>query len=220
MEHITQNAYHSTPRDYDKDPIVIKDLSRKWSLFLFLFSMFIMYLIALTYPNSHFTQTNLMISISIFVLPVLYKSLSQLNQKSEITITSTKIIRSWGDYTKELTWSSNQSVKKSFIDFFDKQQADASWQRYIGAVFNIFIEHPLSIIGKIILHLFYNGLSGYKFFDTLVIRDGEEMIAILITNNKDFKLINEFFITKGINIDELPVFYSPFYLSLESVEKK
>ena len=73
MEQVTQNTNLFTPRDYDKDPIVIKDDTRKLSLFLFIFSMFIMYLAGLMYTNSHFTQTNLIISISIFIGFSLYR---------------------------------------------------------------------------------------------------------------------------------------------------
>lgn len=210
---------NAQPRDYDKDPIVIKDVSRKWSLFLFMFSMFCLYIVVLTIPDTQFTQTNLIISVSIFVLPVLYKSLPLINEKNEIILSGNQIIRQWGESTKKITWSSNVIVEKSFIDFFDKQQADASWQRYVGAVFNIFIEHPLSIVGKVILHLLNNGLSGYRFFDTLVIRDGEEMIAILITNNQDYKVLQKFLFVKGVDIDQISVFYTPFYLSLESATK-
>lgn len=219
MEKIMQGINPFTSRDYDKDPIVIKDDSRKWSLFLFIFSMFIMYLAGLTYPNSHFTQTNLIISISIFVLPVLYTSLPLINEKNEIILSGNQTIRQWGKSTKKITWSSNVIVEKSFIDFFDKQQADTSWQRYIGAVFNLFIEHPFSIVGKVIFHLFTNGLSAYRFFDTFVIHDGDEMIAILITNNQDYELLKEFLLVKGVDIDQASVFYTPFYLSLESATK-
>lgn len=219
MEQVIRNTNSSTPRDYDKDPIVIKDDSRKLSLFLFIFSMFIMYLAGLTYPNSHFTQTNLIISVSIFVLPVLYKSLPLINEKNEIILSGNQIIRQWGESTKKITWSSNVNVEKSFIDFFDKQQADDSWQRYLGAIFNILLNHPFSLIAKPIYYLFKNELSAYKFFDTFIFRDGEEMIAILITNNQDYKLLKEFLLLKGVDIDRASIFYTPFYLSLESATK-
>lgn len=181
--------------------------------------MFIMYTAGLIYPSSHFTQTNLIISISIFVLPVLYKTWPVMNENSKVILTNNQIIRHWEGATTEITWSSDVIVEKSFIDFFDKQQADASWQRYLGAVFNVLLEHPLSFIAKPIYHLYKNGLSAYRLFDTIVVRDGEEMIAILITNNQDYELIKEFLFTKDIDIDQASIFYTPFYLSLESATK-
>ena len=219
MEQVTQNTNLFTPRDYDKDPIVIKDDTRKLSLFLFIFSMFIMYLAGLMYPNSHFTQTNLIISISIFVLPVLYKSLPLINDKNEVILSGNQIVRQWGKSEIGIRWSSNIIIEKSFIDFFDKQQADASWQRYLCAIFNILLNHPFSFIAKPIYYLLKNGLEEYRFFDTFIIRDGEEMIAILITNKQDYELLKEFLFVKGVDIDQISVFYTPFYLSLESATK-
>lgn len=210
---------HSMPRDYDKDPILIKDDSRQLSLWLYITFAMLIYSYALLNPGSHFTQTNLMISVSIFALPVLYKTLPLLNEKSEIILTNNQIIRHWGGITTEIIWSPNVVVEKSFIDFFDKQQADVSWQRYLGAVFNILVIHPLSFIAKPIYHLYKNGLSAYRFFDTIVVRDGEEMIAIFITNNQDHELLKEFLFTKNIDINQASIFYTPFYLSLESATK-
>lgn len=215
----TQNPNPSTLRDYDKDPVVIKDDSRQLSLWLYIVFVILIYSYVLLNPTSHFTQTNLMISVSIFVLPVLYKSWPLLQEESIITLANTRIIRQWGEVTNEVQWSSNIIVEKSFIDFFDKQQADASWQKYLGFLFNIFCLHPLLIFTKIIYHLVKNGLNSYRFFDTIVIRDGEEMIAILITNNQDYELIKEFLFTKDIDIDQASIFYTPFYLSLESATK-
>lgn len=163
--------------------IVIKDDSLKLSLFIFIFSMTGMYILAFTIPDTQFTQTNLMISISIFVLPVLYKTLPFVNEKNEILINDDGIRRQWGDEIIEIKWSSNVVVEKTFIDFYDKRQAESSWQRYIGAIFNVLIENPLTIVAKVIYHLFKSGLKDYKFFDTIIIREGENMIAILINNH-------------------------------------
>jgi hypothetical protein len=214
-----ENTHPSTQRDYDKDPVEIKDDSRQLSLWLYIVFAILIYSYVLLNPNSHFTQINLMISISIFVLPVLYKSLPLLHEESIITLSNTQIIRQWGESTNALRWSSNVIIEKSFIDFFDKQQADASWQKYFGFLFNILFLHPLLIFTKIIYHLVKNGLNAYRFFDTFVFHDGDVMVAILITNNQDYELLKEFLSIKGVDIDQISVFYTPFYLSLESVTK-
>lgn len=52
---ITQNTHHSTPRDYDKDPIVIKDYGAYFQLsFIMLIFLVVIVLWAFDFKNGRF----------------------------------------------------------------------------------------------------------------------------------------------------------------------
>lgn len=219
MQQKAQVGNSSIQRNYDDDPIVIKDYARSMSLWLFVVFVLVLYSLALVLPSSQFTFTNLAISVSIFVLPILYKSWPIIHENSEIILTNNHITRHWGDKVDGIAWSPDINVEKSFIDFFDKHQADASWQRYIGAIFNVVCLHPISLVAKVFYHFYRNGLNSYRFFDTIVIRDGEEMITILITNNHDYTQLKAYLYAKDVDIERISIFYTPFYLPIESAAK-
>lgn len=215
----TQNTHLPTSRDYDQEPIVILDSSHKLSLWLFFLFALSLYSYMLLKPTSHFTYSNLVISTAIFVFPVLFKSLSLLRQEQKIILKNNTVIRQWGNNIIEINWSKNTTTQKSFIDFFDQRQTETSWQKYLGALLNVIYLHPLLLIGKFLYNFYQNRLSSYRLFDTLIIQDNEKMIAIVIDNNMLYQELEEYLYSKQIMMDNLAIFYTPFYLSLEFISK-
>ncbi len=215
----TLKTHSTTQRDYDQEPIVILDSSHKLSLWLFFLFALSLYSYVLLKPTSHFTYSNLVISTAIFIFPVLFKSLSLLRQEQKIILTNTTIIRQWGNDIIEINWSKNTTTQKSFIDFFDQRQTETNWQKYLGALLNVVYLHPLLLIGKFLYHFHKSRLSSYRLFDTLIIEDHGKTIAILIDNNMVYQELEEYLYSKQIMMDNLAIFYTPFYLSLEFISK-
>ena len=77
--------------------IEVTDDAHNVSLWNYAVLLILAYMVVLNIPNTEFTVTNLFISLSIFVIPVLYTSIPLILQENKIYLDDEKIERRWGE---------------------------------------------------------------------------------------------------------------------------
>ncbi len=217
MEHITQNTNPSIPRDYDKDPIVIKDKTPEIASLIFLGDIFIVFSIFFIYM--HFAGktidwTQVMIMFSIMIIPSFLVQRKILHSNPKITLFEKKMVRSWEDESLEIYWENVETVKKGFIDFYDSKQEALPPVKLlfpIYAPFMILTYHPSVILIKQLIKL----LKRYRFdlFDTLYIFDKDGLkYAIFIDSEELYEELLSYFLYHNIDIKNVRLFYSVSYV--------
>jgi hypothetical protein len=190
--------------------IEVTDDAHNISLWNYAVLLILAYMVVLNIPNTEFTVTNLFISLSIFVIPVLYTSIPLILQE--------KIERRWGEEVILIDLKKDFELSKAFIDYYDSRQADESWQKYLGAFFNLLLFHPVMLISKSLYQLYQNDSKKIRLYDNLIVRQGEIVITIPL-RDKSIQEIKNFFLTRGIDIENIDTFYNLYYLPLEFINK-
>ena len=205
-------------RDYDNEPIVIKDrISEITFCFFMAFALIPLGLITLWMHLSgkEIDWTHLFISLSILYLPTYFFLKSRIAKIRTISLSNHKIIRKWDDEILEIKWSDVEDIKKSFMDFNDKKQKIDKTRlklfSWLFTPFAILIAHPYLIVIKF-LYKTFKSLSNKSLFDTIVIFDkNDEMIAIFVSTLEEKDELRKYFSQKGFDIDNLSIFYSTSY---------
>lgn len=217
MEQATQSINLSTPRDYDKDPIVIKDKIPEIASLIFLGDMIIIFSIFFIYMHivgKTIDWTHIMIMFSIMIIPSFLIQRKILHSNPKITLYDKKMIRSWENESLEIYWGNVETVKKGFIDFYDSKQEALPPVKLlfpIYAPFMILTYHPSVIFIKQMIKL----LKGYRFdlFDTLYIFNKEGLkYAIFIDSEELYEELQAYFIHHNIDIKNTHLFYSVSYV--------
>lgn len=217
MEQVTQNTNLSIPRDYDKDPIVIKDKIPEIASLLFLGDIFIVFSIFFIYM--HFAGktidwTQVMIMFSIMIIPSFLFQRKILHSNPKITLYDKSMVRSWENESLAIYWENVETVKNGFIDFYDNKQEALPPVKLlfpIYAPFMLLTYHPFVILIKQLIKL----LKGYRFdlLDTLYIFDKDGLkYAIFIDSEELYEELHSYFIYHNINIKNLRLFYSVSYV--------
>jgi hypothetical protein len=198
--------------------IEVTDDAHNISLWNYAVLLILAYMVVLNIPNTEFTVTNLFISLSIFVIPVLYTSIPLILQENKIYLDDEKIERRWGEEVILIDLKKDFELSKAFIDYYDSRQADESWQKYLGAFFNLLLFHPVMLISKSLYQLYQNDSKKIRLYDNLIVRQGEIVITIPL-RDKSIQEIKNFFLTRGIDIENIDTFYNLYYLPLEFINK-
>lgn len=212
----TQNTKPSTPRDYDKNPIVIVDYLPVISLWIFV-SLAILPLIAIVlhkqFVGERIDWSYILTSLFIIYIPTYSFLKNRVLKKRMIVCYDNKIVRQWGDELLEISLENIVIIKKSFIDYYDKKQEAIPIVKPI-----LFLLSPLMAI----LHIFVlvikyvfkksNNFSYTPIMDTLVVFSKDDaMIGIFISNTSFYEEIKEYFLLKGYDLATLAMFYTTLY---------
>ncbi|MDD4950738.1 hypothetical protein [Sulfuricurvum sp.] len=190
----TQNTNPSTPRDYDKDPIVIEDYNPKIHMpFIFIVGAVFLYLELFFHKKDSFAFWALIFFPAVTFYFVLRKAKRVVELK-----TDTFVYRDDTEVLESIHINEISSIERTFNDFYrKKQKMDPDW------TIRIWLSKLLSpllivlIIEKFIFHLFKNRLSAYKLFDAILIstQDGR-VINILPNDNDEYEMVKEYFLEK------------------------
>lgn len=205
-------------RDYDREPIVIEDRMPEISFIYFIFLTLIPLSIILLWMHlsgKKIDWTHVAISLSILYLPTYYFLKSRIANFRTISLDNTSITRNWDDNLLKIKLTNVKNVKKSFIDFYDKNQKIDKTRRklffWLYSPAYVFVGHPYLIFIK----YFYKAVKGFSnksLFDTIVIFDkNEEMITVFIATLEEKEALREYFSQKDFDIDNLSIFYTTHY---------
>jgi len=203
-------------RDYDNEPIVIKDRMPEISfIVIMIFIIFAIILINIFITtNENVDILKMIIYFSIMYFPVFYFLKSRIKKHRKIFLYQNEIVREWNDEKLNISLDNVKDVKKSFIDFYSSKQKTLILHKpiiYLLSPLILLIQHPFYIVIKFLYKLF-NNFSNKSLFDTIVIFDkNEEMIAIFIATLEEKEELRKYFFQKGFNVDNLSIFYTTDY---------
>jgi len=220
MEHVTQNTNPSTPRDYDKDPIVIEDINPLFGWWETLYILFpVALILVLLDPfevNKHTMLSKMLIMLPIAALPI-YRKYKLAKGHRKIILKKDEMDYYHDEYRiTHINLNSIKSIHKTFDDFYHSSQTLNEFYKFLLVVF-----FPFVIVGKLALlciKIYRQIIDGIKLsdcqlHDAIIIENNSgEVITILPTNKDESQQIRQFFKSiKNIDIDQLPTRYSVFY---------
>jgi hypothetical protein len=203
-------------RDYDKNPIVVKDRIPNIIFWLMMFIFILSITLILLFVQKK-ENVNLIYIISFYIVSIgsfflfLYK---QTTRNRIIIFYNNSIVRQDKDEVLEIKGKDVLEIKRTFIDFYDKRQRALNAYKpiyFLLTPISVFLQHPTLIIVKYFYKLFCN-LSNKQIIDTIVIfAQNNDMISIFMATKDEKEDIKKYFIKKGIFIDKLPLFYTNQY---------
>lgn len=204
-------------RDYDKNPIIIEDYNYIFNILYVLWGgVLITYFyifnpfhnsneISKNYWYLHFILMSLLPTITFYIQNKKSKRKILLQEKDILFIENEVII-------EKLLLNEIKSVKKTFNDYYKKNQEIEDWSIVFAFLFLPF-NLPIQLINKFLFHTFKNGISSYKFFDSIILFDiNDKFINILPTTLGEYELINDYFRKKiGLDTKTLNVYFKINY---------
>lgn len=225
MEQVTQNTNPSTPRDYDKDPIVIEDYNY---IFYVLYVIWGGIIIAYMYLINPFGNTNhisknfwFMHFIVMSALPIITFYFQMKKSKRSIILNENDILFKENETVLERIELKNiESIHRTFNDYYRKNQEVEDWSVILIFAF-LPINLTIHLINKFLFHLYKNGLKNYKFFDSIIIFDDKsQFINIMPTTAYEYELIKEYFRKKlNYHIPTAKIFFKINYGNEQGANK-
>jgi len=222
-------------RDYDKEPIIIEDYN---SLFLFLFMASFIPLLIITYIYNPYNveKNNLFRNLLIIVPLMIYPYLNayfRAKGKRKIVLKNRNIkFLHENILIEEIEVSRISEIKKTYSDIYHKSQ----YPNIIGKI-GWFLAIPISayflnylvllifpglylyiIFLKYVFHKIKDKNYNFRFFDSVIVYDGEKFINILPITNKDYEEVRNYFITQGLgDIQNKKIYFEIGHLN-DSIE--
>lgn len=204
-------------RDYDKNPIIIKDYNYIfWLLYQLWFIPIIVYIYIQNpgnLPEQHMS-TNIFFVMPLMMIPSFRIYLKAKNKRTikllndEVQFLHNNII------IESIQLSQITNIKKSYTDYYHKSQDLNPFQEIFTVIIFPFIIHAhfTLIINKFILKLKNKGNSSFKLFDSVIIFSDKSFINILPTTKKEYKDIEKYFFEKRkIKISKTKTFFQYSY---------
>lgn len=207
-------------RDYDKEPIVIKDYNYMFRMLVNL-PFALCFILAYIYNPFGLEDTSSLSNGVFIVLPLMFTpyviAFLKARNRRKIVLTSRYITYYHEDKILEkIDISEIDVVKRTFLDFYHKSQKESKFGNIISIIFTpaCLILYVSLIITKIFFHIFKSNFNFYKFYDSIIIFDkNEKFINILFVSNQDYEDVkNYFFNKKKLNIDYCNKFLKLSYL--------
>jgi hypothetical protein len=212
-------------RDYNKDPIIVIDRMPEigfWFFMAFAMIPFGSVLLWMHLTNREIDWIHVAISLIIMYVPTYFYLKNKMATTRTIFLMQQEIVRTWDNEILKVSWDNIKSVKKSFIDFYDKRQRVFVFIKFLIPIYApimLLIAHPYLIFIKFIYKIF-SSFSNTSIYDTVVLfGTNDEMIAIFIPTNEIKNELKEYFLLKEYDIDNLPMFYSVSY-TFDGINKK
>ena len=206
-------------RDYDKEPLIIKDYNGEvtsfWTLFVFIFI-----LIAIAFSDNKFV-----------VLPFLIWIFKSENQykNAEFKFTNSSILHTSPKFIKEIGTQRIDKIQKSMQIFYEihNEKVENKFLKYfvniflilwlLGIIFVVIvIENQLAsilpifiifLLGLFVPQVLYHLKKDKNFltlYDTILVKTDDFKICIFIAKNDDYKEIRKYFLfKKGIDINKV-----------------
>lgn len=206
MEQVTQNTNPSTPRDYDKDPIVIEDYNPLFFvLFIVFVGIYLTYLFVVNPNESHNSGSRsfwFAYFIGFLLLPTItfYRYIHKNNRKvilenNAITYREDKVVLEKIDINEIV------DIRRTFNDYYRKEQnihPDHSIRKLIDRILSP-MEYIVLIVNKILFHVIKNHLRAYKLFDAILIFTANgRVINILPTTKDEYESVRSYFLEKKV----------------------
>lgn len=207
-------------RDYDKEPIVIKDYNYMFRMLVNL-PFALCFILAYIYNPFVLEDTSSLRNGVFIVMPLMFTpyviAFLKARNRRKIVLSSQYITYYHEDKILEkIDINEIDSVKRTFVDFYHKSQRDNSWGYILSIItFPITIlMHASLIICKIFFHAFKSNFNFYKFYDSIIIFDKNgKFINILFVSNHDYEDVKNYFLNKKeVNIDYCNKFLKLSYL--------
>lgn len=224
-------------KDYDKEPIIIKDFN---SLFMFLImaSMIpIMLYIYIYNPGGTSDDSlfrNIFIIIPIGMYPFINAYLkSRGKRKIFLTNDSIKFMHE-SIVIEEVELSEITDMKKTFSDIYHKSQnvtilalfglytlfafiVISQKAYYLLLVIPFF--HICLVFVKYIFHKIKDKRYKYRFFDAVIVYSGEKFINILPVTNEEYEVVREYFLAKNLgDIQDKKIYFELMGHSFEKLK--
>ena len=199
-------------RDYDKEPIIIKDYNGEvtsfWTLFVFIFI-----LIAIAFSDNKFVALPFLIWI--------FKSENQY-KNAEFKFTNSSILHTSPKFIKEIGTQRIDKIQKSMQIFYEihNEKVENKFLKYfvniflilwlLGIIFVVIVieNQPASILlfllGLFVLYHLKKDKNFLTLYDTILVKTDDFKICIFIAKNDDYKEIRKYFLfKKGIDINKV-----------------
>ena len=202
-------------RDYNKEPIIIKDYNGEvtsfWTLFVFIFI-----LIAIAFSDNKFVALPFLIWI--------FKSENQY-KNAEFKFTNSSILHTSPKFIKEIGTQRIDKIQKSMQIFYEihNEKVENKFLKYfvniflilwlLGIIFVVIVieNQPASILlfllGLFVPQVLYHLKKDKNFltlYDTILVKTDDFKICIFIAKNDDYKEIRKYFLfKKGIDINKV-----------------
>lgn len=188
MEQGIQSINPSTPRDYNKNPIVIEDYNYIFNILYVIWGGII---IAYLYIMNPFGNTNhiskdfwFMHFIVMSGLPIITFYFQMKKSKRTIVLNENDILFKENETLLERIELKNiESIHRTFNDYYRKNQEVEDWSVILIFVF-LPINLSIHLINKFLFHLYKSRLRNYKFFDSIIIFDNEGRFINIMPNTK------------------------------------
>ena len=192
-------------RDYDKRPIVIKDYN---SIFMFLVAM--PWLLSSFYFL--FTHHN-KAAFSFLIAQTFYFNIRPYifsGRKRSVKLSNNKIEFLQADNIIEsINLDEKFEIYKTFDGYYHKSQNLSDFQKkvkWISVVLLWIAYYPFFLLSKILFYFFKTKGTFYKFYDCIIIFQGDKVLNILATSRYERTLVKKYFLDKfKIDIDVLQV---------------
>ncbi|MDR0468111.1 MAG: hypothetical protein LBG67_04595 [Campylobacteraceae bacterium] len=199
-------------RDYDKEPIVIDDKLPKIVYVYIATIILLTTLFVLNFMSIEESKSLTAFSI-VSWLTCIYFMCSLILKNNKIVLTDSAILRE-GVHNLKIEIKDIVSIRKTFIDFYDKSQTatlTGQIMHFFLLPFTILIMHPMLILTKFIYKIIF-GLSNKSINDTIMIFDEDEnFISIFIGNKSEYLEIEEYFKRVGFDIKNAEFYYTNQY---------
>ena len=204
-------------RDYDKRPIVIKDYN---SIFSCLFSLpFVLgYFIALfVFENKIVISALIGQMFFIHIRPYIF-----YGRKRSIRVFNKRIDFCQNNHVVEsINFDKKFEIYKTFDDYYHKtQKLDkfANFFRFISVPVSYLLYYLPILIIKFLFYFFKTKGKFYKFYDGIIIFQGDKVLNILATSRYERALVKKYFLDKfQIDIDKLK-FYKKLFHGFENIK--
>ncbi|MDD4855915.1 MAG: hypothetical protein PHQ22_10160 [Sulfuricurvum sp.] len=217
MEKTTQGINPSTPRDYDKDPIVIEDYNY---IFYILYVIWGGAIIAYLYLVNPFHNSNevskrfwLLHFIIMSVLPIITFYFQMRKSKRKLFLQENEIVFKENEkIIEKIDLKNVQSIKRTFNDYYMKNQDIEDWSIVFVVLFLPF-NLPIQLINKFLFHVFKDGILSYRFFDSFIVFDkNQAFINILPNTRSEYKHVVQYFGKRlGFQTENAEIFFKLNY---------
>ena len=192
-------------RGYDKRPIIIKDYN---SIFMLLVAM--PWLISSVYFL--FTHHN-KAAFSFLIAQAFYFNIRPYifnGYKRSIKLSNKKIeFLQAGNIVESINLDEEFEIYKTYDDYYHKSQNLSNLQKkvkWISVVLLWIAYYPFFLLSKILFYFFKTKGTFYKFYDCIIIFQGDKVLNILATSRYERALVKKYFLDNfKIDIDMLQV---------------
>lgn len=235
MEHVTQSTNPSTPRDYDKEPIVIEDYNPQfmWLSFKYiLFPLLIVVWIILTFyfPDKRFDWSKLLIFIPIASWPA-YRQYKNTKGKRKIFLYKNTICYKHDDQLiTDISFDKSPKFYRSFQNFYHKSQSRLKiWHFVLFFLMGVLITKSFTLNMLIFFFAFgfafisfqiiksFISTAKSKFYHSVLVIEEDEVISIPLLKQDDYVSVEKYFAMRGIAMNTFPVIHKVIY-GYENIE--
>lgn len=211
-------------RNYDKEPITLVDYNASFMWNTMKYTGFPLMLLGLIlYPlvtGNEFKFSSL--SMLIIMLPMIQQYQQAKQRKIVLLQDRIEYIES-EDKLSIIDLNEPNKFQKSFQNYYYKKQNLHFLYFvfiffFVGFLMHSLINGALLLGGALAITFALQQITkyiisdyGFMFFSSVLVQQGEEVVSIPIYKKKDYQEVQQYLISRGIDIHSLSTFFKPFY---------